>query len=100
MNVLYPEFLLEMQDILADELKPFAIDFEAIKKAVERFRITYSGETLYIPKRTAFDTSQRHAEIIAEFNGFNHAALCHKYGVTERQIYRILRAKKQRHFEE
>jgi Mor family transcriptional regulator len=85
------QFLIGMRDILVEELKPWVVDASVIENAIEQFRQTYSGETLYVPKKMLLAIAGRNVKIIADFNGINHTELAHKYNLTERQIYSVVK---------
>lgn len=48
------------------------------------------GSPLYIGKRTSTD-----AEILADFNGRNHAEVCEKHGISKRTLQAKVRAAQQ-----
>lgn len=49
------------------------------------------GKEVYINKRPRSEYARRNAEIRGEFNGRNHNDLAARYGVSKRQIYRLLK---------
>lgn len=60
---------------------------------MEKISFHCGGSSIYIPKG-ASDKAKANARnrlIIKEFNGFNHAYLAQKYGVSLQWIYRILK---------
>lgn len=54
---------------------------------------SFGGSTLYIPKLDGIDRPRRNRQILQEAaNGVSVAQLCISYGLSDRQIRRILRA--------
>ncbi|HEB94333.1 MAG TPA: hypothetical protein ENI94_12910 [Gammaproteobacteria bacterium] len=50
----------------------------------------YGASEVYIPSSKKLKTHVRNRDIRESFNGANHAELAKKYGITERQVRRIL----------
>lgn len=50
----------------------------------------WGGQLINIPKDYRYKLAQRDEEIYADFDGFNHAELAKKYGMTTRGIYKVL----------
>ena len=57
--------------------------------SIEKLHKKYGGLTIYIPK-TVPDYKEK---IIKEFSGNNHALLAHKYNVSIKTVYQVLRDK-------
>lgn len=55
-----------------------------------RLVMEYGGRSVYIHKLDAVKRLVRDDRIRSEFNGENHAALCKKYDLSEKQIRQIL----------
>lgn len=76
---------------------------DACQKAIsisEKMRQHWKGQSLYIPSGANAKTRNRDQQIIAEFNGRNHAELAHKHGISTMRIRQILwRARDKRHAE-
>lgn len=73
-----------LQARLGDDAAPAALE------VVEAIRRGFGGEMIYIPLGMPHERQQRNAEIARQFNGRNHAALAHQYGVSVKAIYSIL----------
>ena len=86
-------FLTEMRDFLARELKARSIESqtaEDISSSVAiTFRQNYGGMPIYIQKSD--DNSQRNAEIYRKFNGKNTFELCREYDLCYQQILKIVK---------
>ncbi|MDP3875869.1 MAG: Mor transcription activator family protein [Methylobacter sp.] len=89
----YPEKLIEMHQLLCVELAKLAQpDVAGIAFCVtETIRAHYSGTPLYFPKGEAYLQHQRNLEIFQKFDGSNHDALHREYGLTTKEIYRIVK---------
>ncbi|KAB2928808.1 MAG: DNA-binding protein [Dechloromonas sp.] len=76
---------------------------DASQKAIsiaEKMRQHWKGQALYIPSGANGKTRNRDQQIIAEFNGRNHAELAQKHGLSTMRIRQILwRARDMRHAE-
>jgi Mor family transcriptional regulator len=60
-----------------------------ISEAVlDGLREDFPGQTIYIPARSR---EERNRQLRSEFNGRNHKELGKKYGVSQPQLYRILK---------
>lgn len=81
-------------DMLTDEGRDLAevIGLEAYLKLV----IEYGGRSVYIHKLDAVRRLVRDEQIRQDFNGYNHAVLCRKYDLSEKQIRLILADRKYR----
>jgi Mor family transcriptional regulator len=74
-------------DMIPEAYRPIAekIGIENLAKLAE----LVGGTTFYMPKLESFVRPVRDERIKAEFNGYNHAELAHKYDVTERWVRQI-----------
>lgn len=66
---------------------------DANQKAIsiaEKMRQHWKGQALYIPSGANAKTRNRDQQIIAEFNGRNHAELAQKHGISAMRIRQIL----------
>jgi Mor family transcriptional regulator len=85
-------FLSEMREFLARELKACAIESEVADSISTRvtweFRKNYGGIPLYLPKSK--ELTSRNDEIWSKFNGRNHVALCREYDLSYQQICKII----------
>lgn len=89
-------FLADVQEILvgvlqAQKLADSKQAIEVSRIAVEQIRNVYSGEPVYIPKKTALSLEQRNAEIVAKHNGKNKRDIARAYNLAAGQIYKIIR---------
>lgn len=50
----------------------------------------FGGTSVYIPKPEAFSRTVRNEKIRQEYNGRNIKILATKYGLTERQVYKLV----------
>lgn len=78
-------------DMLPEEGREIAgmIGIENYLKLVFEF----GGRAIYIHKLDAIRRMVRDDQIIQDFTGNNHAALCRKYDLSEKQIRQILAEK-------
>lgn len=60
-------------------------------EVTQRMAAHWGGSMLYVPKDDATRRHARDAQIIAEFDGTNTAALSRRYGVSRVWVYAILR---------
>lgn len=72
---------LNLQDAQAAEL--------ALRLA-EGLRAEIGGSQPYLARGVHYDLSMRDRQILARYNGHNHAALGREFGVTPRYIYDIV----------
>lgn len=90
-------FLSEMREFLARELKAHSVEPKAADNISENiaitFRQSYGGIPIYIQKKSN-DYSERNAEIYRKFNGRNALQLCQDYDLCYQHICKII--KKQR----
>jgi len=104
----WPRQLAELTDLLADELMrrpPRLPAPEARRHAARlaaRLARDYGGQYLYIPKGDSLARALRDARLWAEFDGTVHGAhgvaqLARREGLTQAQVYNILRAQRALH---
>jgi Mor family transcriptional regulator len=79
--VIQPDDLNEEQQHLAE-----LIGLDNFAKLVQVF----GGTNIYIPKAEAFGRTVRNEKIRQEYNGRNIKSLAVKYGLTERQVYKLI----------
>lgn len=81
------DFVIQ-QDDLNEEQQHLAelIGLDNFAKLVQVF----GGTNIYIPKAEAFGRSVRNEKIRQEYNGRNVKSLAVKYGLTERQVYKLI----------
>lgn len=79
--IIQPDDLNEEQQHLAE-----LIGLDNFAKLVQVF----GGTNIYIPKAEAFERSIRNEKIRQEYNGRNIKSLAVKYGLTERQVYKLI----------
>lgn len=79
--VIQPDDLNEEQQHLAE-----LIGLDNFAKLVQVF----GGTNIYIPKAEAFGRTMRNEKIRQEYNGRNIKSLAVKYGLTERQVYKLI----------
>jgi len=58
--------------------------------SIEKLHKKYGGTTVYIPKVMP----NYKEKIITEFSGDNHAVLAHKYNVSVKTIYEIMKSER------
>ena len=76
---------------LRDQISPDQLPALATRVA-NRLRAKFGGERVYIGKRRA--DARRNQQIRANWTGNNVPDLCQRYGLSRRQIYRIVGKKK------
>lgn len=91
-----------MSDFIKDLAKR-VVEHPAFSKAVadvvatvleEQLRTKFGGAELYVPKRAGSQSrAERDRLIRAQFNGGNYREIAQKFGLTVRQIRRIVDAK-------
>lgn len=85
-------FLTEMRDFIARELKARSVESQAADEISEHLTITfrknYGGIPLYLPKSK--ELNSRNDEIWSKFNGRNHVELCREYDLSYQQICKII----------
>ncbi|MDH3997591.1 MAG: hypothetical protein OET90_02020 [Desulfuromonadales bacterium] len=72
---------------------------EAMSVAVEltdSLRSVFGGDSIYIKKGAAFTRATRNAQIVKDFDGSNTSQLAQDYGLTKRQVQRILSEDRQK----
>lgn len=79
--IIQPDDLNEEQQHLAE-----LIGLDNFAKLVQVF----GGTNIYIPKAEAFGRTVRNEKIRQEYNGRNIKSLAVKYGLTERQVYKLI----------
>ena len=79
--IIQPDDLNEEQQHLAE-----LIGLDNFTKLVQVF----GGTNIYIPKAEAFGRTVRNEKIRQEYNGRNIKSLAVKYGLTERQVYKLI----------
>lgn len=91
----YPQFLIDMRDLIAEKLKlRVALHHDEIheisSEVVEAVRQNHGGEPVYIPKATKWLCKKKHDEIWEAFNGKNQRELAKQFDLGLSQIYKIL----------
>ncbi len=72
------------EGISAEEAEQKALSIaESIKKH-------WGGQSIYIARMMTSTFAKRDKQIIAEFNGSNHAELAHKFGISTMRVRQIL----------
>lgn len=80
--VMSPEFAETLTDMIAIQLE-------------KQFQATHGGGELYIHKKCSNEmTAKRNEAIRRSFTGNNLKPLAEAYGITERQVRRIVNSKK------
>ena len=89
-------FLTEMREILAREIKLLSIEPKEAEKFINIITLNihnnYGGQPIYISKRK--DTGLRNIEIYTKFNGKNVGQLCRDYDLCAQQIRRIIESQR------
>lgn len=85
-------------DVISDALQSpdFAMPGETARMLAEQILRAaaargHAGAEYYLPNLQHLTRSERNAMIRAEFNGQNLRAVCRKYSVSERTVYRACR---------
>jgi len=95
----YPEILIDLGEILADQLTSGGCQPEQAAdlafRAIEHIRRQWGGQPIYIPKGQAYELSQRDQRIYEDWRlkGMSHE-LAHDHGVSMTRIYQIVRAQR------
>ncbi|MDH3998049.1 MAG: hypothetical protein OET90_04340 [Desulfuromonadales bacterium] len=91
----YPELLADLAVKLNEYLIEQGLETQQAQdiawRAAEMVRCDWAGQDLYIPKGKRFEQLQRDAEIYRRFTGSNHLALAREYGISQRQIYSVIK---------
>ena len=56
-----------------------------------RMAAHWGGQLVYFPKGLSYRLSERDRQIVAEFNGTNHADLAIKYNISIQWVYKIIK---------
>ncbi|MGN0597753.1 MAG: Mor transcription activator family protein [Ruminiclostridium sp.] len=81
LNVIKPEHLAKEQQEIAE-----LIGIEAYRKLMD----VYGGEKIYIPKPETVIKKNRNELIKASFDGSNHQEIRKEFGISIRELDRIL----------
>lgn len=100
----YPENLARIAEclflVLRDRLPGEPADHARLAlDQAELVRAELGGSQLYLAKGQEFEMTLRDRQILAKFNGRNHRALAHEFGVTDRHIYDIVARRGREEFE-
>lgn len=92
------DLLTDVADHAAAILIEFGLSKEAAALAGEsiadNLANNWGGQVMSFPRDCRFKQAKIRATVAAEFNGFNHADLARKYGLTVRYVYRIIQAER------
>lgn len=92
-------FLSEMRDFIARELKARSVEAQAAEEISEHLTITfrqnYGGVPIYIHKKSN-DYAERNAEIYSKFNGSNALQLCREYDLCYQHICKIIKEQRKK----
>lgn len=61
-----------------------------VEEVFEALFNEFGGERLYFCREPKSRIAERDAGVLAEFNGRNKQAICRRYDISERTLYRIL----------
>lgn len=93
------EILAQICKAYIDELKMDPVKARAAAEmALEMFRDSAGGGTLYISKGHLWAVTENHRKIFRRFNGSNHFQLAQEFDISERQIYTIVARCQQEEF--
>lgn len=96
----YPEILNDLVDHVAGLLVKRGIDrkqaTEIAAEAAEFLRAHWGGQTVYVPKGTLFELSERDLKIWEKWNGHNVLQLCREFQITRQRLYQILAVVRER----
>lgn len=81
-------------DCLGQDTNDLNYAFTIADSVIIRLCELHSGELVYYPK--GYTKLQRNAQIAAKFTGNNHKALAAEFGLSVKQVYVILKQKKNR----
>ena len=82
---------MEVEEVIFAELHDLNDGHERLKRILLNFRARFAKGSIYIP----FDYQSRNAEIVNRYNGKNERHLAREYGLSLRQISKIIQVKKQ-----
>lgn len=92
------DFLTEMREILAREIKSLSIDSGDAEKVInnitQSIKKQYGGQPVYVTKKSN-DLNARNREIYKRSNGKNTRQLCRDYDLCAQQIRRIIESQRQ-----
>ena len=81
------DFLTDMRDLITAH----SVDISIAEKIIVDISKTFGGETIYVKKKTADKTMDKHDLIRRKFTGSNHRQLCHEFDIGLQQVYKILK---------
>ena len=91
----YPEILSELAEHIRECLVESGMDKQPATKlalkVVERVRLNFGGQVVYIPFGLSHEALKRWEEIWTKFNGTNQPRLAKEYDCSEVHINRVLR---------
>lgn len=89
-----PELMNNLFEVISDSLRNNGIsEDEAISIAIDvtnEVIHNWRGQQIYIPQALQMQLSQRDLHIYHSFNGYNHAELAKKYGISMQRVYQII----------
>jgi Mor family transcriptional regulator len=92
---IWPKSLAELVDVLADDHKEQGMDeddaFAAARRSIALISHYWGGRMTYLPRNDKLRTALRDNQIYRAFNGNNITALAIKHGLTDMQIYNIIK---------
>lgn len=90
----YPAPLRSLVISIAESLTRNGLDPQEAERisfdAADTYRKTHGGETLYIPTGYFWEMHEQHKAMWEAFNGNNYDELAQQYGMTPRQVRRII----------
>ncbi|AUH53228.1 DNA-binding protein [Chromobacterium sp. ATCC 53434] len=91
-----PELLADLADHITAALQQLANteSRQAEKIAHEitrRMAQHWGGQNVYFPLDRSSKSAERDRQILAEFNGANHASLAQKHGISVQWVYKIIK---------
>ena len=92
---IWPKSLAELVDVLADDHQAQGMDeddaFAAARRSIALISHYWGGRMTYLPRNDKLRTALRDNQIWRLFKGDNITALAIKFGLTDQQIYNIIK---------
>jgi len=86
-----PEWIVRLGQAAGQILAERGLVSEQAEAVAELVRAELTGERAYIPQGQSFELARRDADIFKRFRRANIDALCQEHGISEQQVYAVLR---------
>lgn len=100
----YPEILQDLKSNITQVANQEGVNDETARTiahiVAETLRKNWGGMQIYICKGHEYELSQRDLNILNEFTGRNHHALCRKYNMSLQRLYAIIKVQHKKRLRE